>query len=172
MALRSLAAASVLAMPAARVARAQTASLAARAEIDVTALAVLNVRGVDFGTVPPGLATSVDPRTSPQAGKFEIRGTRNAEVSVTLTLPAALTVGAFAMPVGFGATGACYRNRDQQPLCAYFDPSVPLVTRLRNRPFPDNLVVVWVGGTVTPALTQFPGVYRASITLTAAYTGN
>jgi hypothetical protein len=151
---------------------AQSGSLVARAELDATALSVLNVQDLRFGTVTPGLATNVDPRMSANAGKFEIHGARRAEIAVDLSLPPALTVGPWSMPIGFGANGACYRNRDQQNLCAYFDPSTTLVTNIRNQNFPNNLVVVWIGGTVSPAVAQFPGVYRGTITLTAAYTGN
>lgn len=151
---------------------AQAASLTARARLDPSAVSVLEIRDLSFGTVPLGLATTVDPKTSANAGKFEIHGTPGAEISITLTRPPSLTVGALAMPLSFGPQSACFRNRDQQPACSYFNPAGPLVTRLRARPFPDNVVMVWVGGTVTPGAAQFPGIYRGTITLTAAYTGN
>jgi hypothetical protein len=152
--------------------KAQAASVTARVTLDASGLVAMDVRDLAFGVVPVGTATTVNPRTSANAGEFEIHGTPNAEISVTVSLPAALRVGAFSMPVSFGAQGACYRNRDQQPACTYFNPAAPLVTRLRNKAFPDNALFVWVGGTVTPAAAQFPGIYRGTITLTAAYTGN
>lgn len=151
---------------------AQSASLVARAEVDPTALSVLDVQGLQFGTVVPGLPTTVDPQTSPSAGKFEIRGAPRAEITVDVSLPSTLTVGPWSMPLSFGGAAACHRNRDQQNLCTYFDPSATLVTNIRNRKFPENLVIIWIGGTVSPTPTQFPGVYRGTITLTAAYTGN
>ena len=76
------------------------------------------------------------------------------------------------MPVSFGVASACFRNRDQQAQCTYFDPTQPLVTDIRNRNFPDNLVIIWLGGTASPTLTQFPGRYSGAIVVTAAYTGN
>jgi hypothetical protein len=76
------------------------------------------------------------------------------------------------MPIAFGPTGACHRFRDQQNQCTYFDPGTTLVTRIRNRNFPDNLRIIWVGGTATPAAAQFPGVYRGTVVLATAYTGN
>jgi hypothetical protein len=151
---------------------AQSASILARAEVSDVALSVLDVQELDFGTVAPGFATTIDPQASPSAGKFEIRGANRAEITVDVNLPAALTVGPWSMPIAFGANGACHRNRDQQAQCTYFDPSTTLVTRIRNRNFPENLQIVWIGGTVSPAAAQFPGVYRGTITLTAAYTGN
>ena len=152
--------------------QAQSASVLARAEVTDVALSVLDVQDLQFGTVIPGVAATVDPQTSASAGKFEIRGAQRAEIAVDLSLPAALTVGPWSMPVSFGANGACHRNRDQQAQCTYFDPSTTLVTNIRNRTFPDNLHIVWVGGTVSPGAAQFPGVYRGSVTLTVAYTGN
>ena len=148
------------------------ASIVARADVSATALSVLDVDDVQFGTVTPGLPTVIDPQTSPNAGKFEVRGAQRAEITLDFTLPTSLTVGPNAMPIAFSPTSACHRNRDQQNQCAYFDPTTTVVTRIRNRAFPDNLRIVWVGGTVSPSVVQFPGVYRGSIVLTAAYTGN
>lgn len=148
------------------------ASIVARAEITDIALTVRDVQDLQFGTVLPGMATTVDPQTSATAGKFEIRGAQRAEITIDLTLPPALTVGPWSMPISFGANSACHRNRDQQSQCTYFDPSTTLTANIRNRVFPENLQIVWVGGTVTPAAAQFPGVYSGTVTLMAAYTGN
>ncbi len=148
------------------------ASVVARAEVSDVALSVLDVQGLGFGDVTPGISTILDPQASVNAGKLEIRGARNAEITVDFTLPADLTVGAFSMPTSFSGTAACHHNRDQQSKCTYFDPATTLVTRIRNRSFPDNLRIIWIGGTVSPALAQFPGVYRGTISVTTAYTGN
>ena len=151
--------------------RAQT-SIVARAEITDIAVTVRDVQDLQFGTVLPGFPTTVDPQTSANAGKFEIRGAQRAEITIDLTLPPALTVGPWSMPINFDANAACHRNRDQQAQCTYFDPSTTLITNIRNQAFPDNLQIVWVGGTVSPTPAQFPGVYSGTITLMAAYTGN
>jgi len=147
-------------------------SVLARADLSDVILSVLDVQDLQFGTVVPGIATSVDPQTSVNAGKFEIRGAQRAEIGVDLTLPLALSVGPWSMPISFGANAACHRNRDQQGQCTYFDPSATLITTIRNRAYPDNLRLIWIGGTVTPAAAQFPGVYRGTVTLTVTYTGN
>ncbi len=148
------------------------ASIVARAEITDIALTARDVQDLQFGTVPPGLATTVDPQTSASAGKFEIRGAQRAEITIDLTLPPALTIGPWSMPISFGANAACHQNRDQQAQCTYFDPSTTLITNIRNRVFPDNLQIVWIGGTVTPGAAQSPGVYSGTVTLMTAYTGN
>ena len=152
--------------------RAQTASLTVRAEVTDVSLSLLNVQDLSFGDVTPGASTIVDPQVSANAGAFEIRGAAGAEITVDITVPAALTVGAFSMPVSFGAAAGCHHNRYQQDKCAYFDPSTTLVTNIRNKKFPDNLRIVWFGGMASPTGTQFPGVYKGTVILTAAYTGN
>lgn len=153
-------------------ATAQAAAIGARAEVSDVVLSVASVRSLSFGDVITGIPTTIDPQTSPSAGEFEIRGAKGAEVTVDLALPGALTVGPHTMAISFGPLAACHHNRDQQDKCTYFDPSGTLVTRVRNRNFPDNLRIVWIGGTASPGPAQFPGVYVGTITLTAAYTGN
>jgi hypothetical protein len=150
----------------------QTASLTARAEVTDVALSLLNVQDLSFGDVTPGLSTTIDPQISANAGTFEIRGASGAEITLDMNVPPALTVGPFSMPVSFGGAAGCHHNRYQQDKCTYFDPSTTLVTNIRNRKFPENLRIVWFGGTASPTGTQFPGVYRGTVTLTAAYTGN
>jgi len=152
--------------------RAQTASLAVRAEVTDVSLSLRSVQDLSFGDVTPGASATVDPQVSANAGTFEIRGASGAEITVDMTVPPALTVGAFSMPVSFGGASGCHHNRYQQDKCTYFDPTTTLVTNIRNRKFPDNLRVVWFGGMASPTGTQFPGVYKGTVTLTAAYTGN
>jgi hypothetical protein len=146
--------------------------LTARAEVTDVALSLLNVQDLSFGDVTPGLSTTIDPQISANAGTFEIRGASGAEITLDMNVPPALTVGPFSMPVSFGGAAGCHHNRYQQDKCTYFDPSTTLVTNIRNRKFPENLRIVWFGGTASPTGTQFPGVYRGTVTLTAAYTGN
>jgi hypothetical protein len=76
------------------------------------------------------------------------------------------------MPITFGARAGCARARAQQRRCTYFDPSTTWVDRIRNRRTPNDTYYLWIGGTVTPSAGQFPGIYRGTITLTVAYTGN
>ena len=152
--------------------RGQTASVTVRAEVTDVSLSLLNIQDLSFGDVTPGLPTTVDPQISANAGTFEIRGAAGAEITVDMIIPPALVVGAFSMPVSFGGTSGCHHNRYLQDKCTYFDPNTTLVTNIRNKKFPENLRIVWFGGTASPTGTQFPGVYKGTVTLTAAYTGN
>lgn len=154
-------------------ARAQVSSvIAVDAEISTTLLSIANPQQLQFGTVIPGTPLTLNPVTAATVGKFVVHGNRNAELSVTFVLPASLVVGPYLMPISFGATSACWRTRDQQALCTPYDPHTALVQRIRNTPAPNNTLVVWIGGTVSPTPTQHPGFYAATITLAAVYTGN
>ena len=153
---------------------AQTASMTASATVSDVTISIDAAQELQFGGVAPGTPTYVDPKTSATAGLFEIRGARRAEFTLSMLLPMQLTTGAgpHAMPITFGAAGACYRDRSQRNQCAYYDPAITLVNRLRNDAFPNNTFYVWVGGTVSPSAAQFPGVYAGLITASVAYTGN
>lgn len=155
-------------------AHAQAASMLASAEVTDVLMSIQGNASLRFGAVIPGAATTVDPRTSANAGEFEIHGARRAEFTLDITLPTELRTGAgpWVMPISFGPTAGCHRNRDQQNNCTSFDPSTALVARVRATPFPNNTYFVWIGGAVTPALGQFPGVYSGIITASVAYTGN
>ncbi len=170
----AVAGALVCAMAQASPARAQgTAALSALADVSVVALSTLNVANLAFGTVVAGTPLTINPRSSTSAGKFELHGARNAQFSATFTLPTQLQAGAGGptMAVSFGAGAGCHYDRDQQNKCTLFDPSTPLVQRLRNNPPPNDTYFVWLGGTVSPTPTQQGGVYQGTITITAVYTG-
>lgn len=132
------------------------------------------VSPLDFGQLVPGTPTVVAPRTSAGAGKFEIHGVRQAEFTLDFVLPSLLRAGAgpHTIPITFGATSACNRTQDAQNACQTFNPATTLTARIRNRQPPDNTHYVWLGGTVSPAPTQFPGVYTAVVIATVQYTGN
>jgi hypothetical protein len=129
---------------------------------------------LDFGQLVHGTPTAIAPRTSASVGKFEIRGVRRAEFTLDFTLPTLLRAGngPHTIPLTFGWSAACHATQDNQNACSLIDPSVTLTARIRNQAPPDNTHYVWLGGTVTPSPTQFPGVYTAVVIATVQYTGN
>jgi hypothetical protein len=154
-------------------ARAQgTAQVAALVDISTTALSIGQMQDVRFGNVIAGVPVTIDPRTNANAGQFVIHGNRNAQIRVTLALPATLTTGTWTMPITFSATQGCWRRQAGQGGCTRFNPVNAVVQRIRNQNAPNNTFYVWVGGTVSPAAVQHTGVYLGTITLTVAYTGN
>jgi hypothetical protein len=148
-----------------------SAAVGVAAEISTTALTVAQIRDVLFGNVVPGAPTVLDGR-NPSAGEFQINGNRNAEVAVTMTLPAVLSTGFWTMPISFGGSSGCWRRLSGQAQCTFWDPNTVLIERIRNSAPPNNRLFVWIGGTVSPGPTQTPGVYLGTITLSVAYTGN
>ncbi len=154
-------------------ARAQgAASVTATALLSPTALAVGQLKNLQFGNVTAGVPVTINPRTNPNAGEFEIQGTRNAEVAVTLTLPTQLSTGFWTMPVGFGVTSGCWRRQGGQAGCNFWDPNTILIARIRNQNPPNNHLWVWIGGTASPAAAQNSGVYLGTIQMSVVYTGN
>jgi hypothetical protein len=150
---------------------AQTGSVAVRLAVVTDALSIARTADLDFGPVLPGVATTVNSRTGVNAGEFEVRGARRADFTATFTLPVALTVGPYWMPITFNAQSGCQDPNDKGS-CKFFDPRVPFAGRINNKAAPQNTFFFRIGGTVTPAVGQHPGVYRGTIALQVAYTGS
>lgn len=164
-------AAALVVLPAAALAQG-AAQIGVAGDISTTALTVAQVSDLSFGPVIPGVPTTINPKSSASAGEYEITGNRNAEIAVTMTLPAQLSTGFWTMPISFGATSGCWRTNNAQGACTFWNPSTVLIQRIRNQNFPNNRFFVWMGGTVSPSPTQNPGMYLGNIMLSVVYTGN
>lgn len=131
-------------------------------------LEVRRERDLDFGDVLRGVPATVVV-TDAASGRFWIRGTPNAEVSLTFLLPALLAAGPYTMPISFGPTSAGHYVRQQAQNAVLFDPNGVRITRLRAA---NGFLYVWLGGTVSASLIQAPGTYTSNVTLVISYTGN
>jgi hypothetical protein len=151
-----------------------TGSITVLGDVTADGLTVASANILNFGILIPGSPTTLDARTSANAGKFDIRGARRAEFTLTLTLPTELRVGAgpLTLPVTFDGTSGCHAAFDNQNACSTYDPSTVLTARIRNQAAPNNTFFLWLGGTVAPAVGQSPGVYTAVISALVQYTGN
>ena len=131
----------------------------------------LSARGqqdLQFGPLLPGVPITVSRLDAANAGQFEIRGRRNTEVQVELTLPAVMTSGSGAtLPLQFSAGDAGYSTDPAIGSSQAFDPRVPLTTVLAS----NGKLYIFLGGTALPGSQQAAGTYAATITLTVAYTG-
>jgi len=126
------------------------------------ALTVTTLSDLDFGSVPKGVATTVQP-TAAGAG---------ADVSITFVLPAVLTniqaLPGSTMPVSFGATAARWNRATNDVASATaFDPIAGTTGKLG--PTANPFLYIWIGGTVSPAAAAKPGVYTGTIIVTIAY---
>lgn len=131
-------------------------------------LRATGAQDLNFGIVFPGVQERVS-RTDPaNAGRYELRGRRLAEVRITFTLPPALTAsGGRTIPLVFGPNDGGRNFFNNATNAQAFDPRVPLVTRLGL-----GRLYIFLGGTLNPSPTTTAGNYQATITLTSAYTGN
>ncbi len=148
-------------------------SLAATATVDNTALTAVTAQALGFKTVIPGTPLTVNPVTqSVSAGMIRIQGAKKATVLISFTLPTQLRAGTgpYTMPISFGTTSAC-----QLPVfpagstCTAFNPATTLTTSIPNKNAPSNELDIYIGGTVSPSVTQHGGVYTGTIVLTVTY---
>src|SRR5947209_429305 len=135
------------------------------------ALTVTTLSDLDFGSVPKGVATAVQP-TAAGAGAWLVQGSKNADVSITFVLPALLTniqaLPGSTMPVSFGATAARWNRATNNVASATaFDPIAGTTGKLG--PTANPFLYIWIGGTVSPAAAAKPGVYTGTIIVTIAY---
>jgi len=130
-------------------------------------LAVAPLRFLDFGTVFPGLGSTIA-ETDATSGHLRVLGAAGAEVQVTFpALPATLDDGGGnSMVVSFTAT---HSTTDQNGTGTGFAPGTGVTTFLDGG---SGELHVYVGGTVTAGDPQTAGNYSATVTLNAAYTGN
>lgn len=133
-------------------AQGSSASLAISAQ-GVASGVVVGEASLTFGLVVPGVATTVD-ATAPTAARFGGVFPPDSRLRLTLTVPAQLTSGSNALPVG-GWT-------------ARFSPTQSTIVRVHRR---TAAMTVFVGGAVTPAAAQASGVYVGAITPTATFVG-
>jgi hypothetical protein len=143
----------------------QSASILAQATVQ-TPLTVTGVSNLDFGNVFPGVNSTVL-LTDAGAGHFQIAGVLNAEIDLSFSsLPATLVSGGNSMPIAY--TGG-WNTAANPGTATAFTPSVGLIERLDAA---TGELHVYLGGTLTIAGNQPAGLYQATITLDAAYTGN
>ncbi len=127
------------------------------------ALVVLSRRDLSFGTVLPGIPSTVATSDVRRAGLFEIQGQRDGVVRVELALPAALVSRAgYELPLAFGAGDASVATDRGRFRGAQFDPREPLSAALGS----SGKLYIHLGGTVLPRRQQPGGAYEATIYLT------
>lgn len=159
----------VLAPP--RSAAQAAAVVPAEAVVVTVGMTLTTLRDLDFGSVVKGAATTVLP-VAATAGAWEVTGNPNAFVSISFTLPTVLAniqaLPGSTMPIAFDATSARWRRADNDPTGGTpFDPAAGTTGRLG--PPPNPTLYIWIGGTVTPAVTAKPGIYQGTIVVSVAY---
>ena len=138
-----------------------------RVRLPLTALALSDL---SFGTVLPGIPSSVSVFDVHRAGLFEIQGPHDASVRVDFLLPTALTSEEGALlPIVFGpGDGFADFSHGHPRRSRAFDPHRPVIGSLGR----NGHLFVWLGGTVQPGRPQARGRYRATIALTVYNLGS
>ncbi len=142
-------------------------------------LAVTSTHDLAFGDVMQGVPKTADKTVIADAGVFSVSGAGGQEISMFMELPDYLWCSTAnsedRLVVAFSSTGADIDTTaagtpaahgagavvDQDP---YNLPDMPLGGA-------DNILQIFLGGSVYPAVDQRAGSYTADIVLTVAYTG-
>ncbi|HEX8317298.1 hypothetical protein [Longimicrobium sp.] len=150
-------------------------------------LSATGTRTLQFGVVVPGVAATVQPRTA-QSGEWRLAGVQGKRfLDISFALPAALvSADGTTLPITFNGVyaGACeiYNGACDPTTYETWNPTTtlfPTAYRLlaeRFRPgrvrYNTDQVSIYIGGRVTPAATQRPGVYTATVTVYAVPSKN
>ncbi len=122
-------------------------------------------RDLDFGNdLMPGIPKSVSV-TSENSGMFEIEGKKNKSIKIKFQLPDELTSGNNSMSIEFSNRDAGYITTGNMKL---FDPRKGVNTKLSNT----GRLELYIGGTVSPSVTQASGFYSAPIIVNFLYTAD
>jgi hypothetical protein len=134
-----------------------TASSPAAAQITLTP-----VRDLAFGPVIVGVPTHIGPSHPVRSGQFQFTAPLLSRVQLRFTLPNQLDGPAGAtLPIGFANNDALHVGTAPASVPMTFNPKAT-----RTFVVTDATILVFIGGTVSPAGTQAPGTYAGTITLT------
>lgn len=137
-------------------------ALLAAAQPAAAQVIVSRIRDLNFGAVIRGIATHVGPSDPVKSGEFQFTTANGSKARVQFTLPSLLNGPAGAkMPISFNATDAIASGVAPPSQPTSFDPRVAQTFTVVSQP-----VLIFIGGTVTPAAGQALGIYTNTITLT------
>lgn len=145
----------------------------------LSALSVIATHDLDFGNVLQGVQKTADKTVVAEAGVFQVNGAGGFEISMYLQLP----------PYLWNSTV----DGEDRLICAFSDTEADIDTTAAGTPAvhgagaivdqnphdlpdtvigaADNILQIYLGGTVYPTVDQRAGSYVADILLTVAYTG-
>ena len=134
------------------------ASRPAAAQITVTP-----VRDLAFGPVIVGVPTHIGPSHPVRSGQFRVTTLPLVRVRLRFTLPNRLDGPAGAtLPISFGSNDALHVGTAPNSVPVTFNPKATRVLQVTT----GTTILVFIGGTVSPAGNQQQGNYAGTITLT------
>ena len=150
-------------------------------QVTANVLAVLTVTATHdlaFGDVLQGVPTIASKAVIANAGVFQITGEGGREIAMFLQLPDYLwnSTNTDRMVIAFSSTDADIDTTTAGTPAVH---GAGAVTNLNPHSLPetplggtDNILKIFIGGTVHPTVDQRADAYMADIILTVAYTGN
>lgn len=121
------------------------------------------VRDLAFGPVIVGVPTYVPPSHPVRSGEFRMTAPLLTRVRFRFTLPNQLNGPAGAtLPIRFGNNDAIATGTAPNSIPVTFNPKGAAVFQIVT----STTVLVFIGGTVTPAANQRQGNYTGTITFT------
>lgn len=124
------------------------------------------LRPLSFGTLLPAIPATILPTDPSNSGEFTLTGNKNAQVTITFSLPSTMTgPGGASIPLSFGGSSAGYSRSSSTSSETIFDPRTAQQVQLAH----NGTGAVYLGGTASPGSSQRAGSYSASVTLSATF---
>ena len=168
----------VIAVVAGPAANAQDVAVGQATATVLAVLAVTATHDLAFGDVLQGVPTAADKTVIANAGVFQVTGAGTKEVSLYLQLPDYLwnSTNQDRLVISFSSTDADIDTTAAGTPAAHGGGAVADLDpyNLPDTPLggADNILQLYLGGTVYPTVDQRADVYSADIILTVAYTGS
>ena len=138
------------------------AALVAAGQPAAAQITVTPIRDLAFGPVIVGVPTYIGPSHPVRSGQFRVSAPSGSRVQVRFTLPNRLDGPAGAtLPIAFANNDALHVGTESNSVPVTFNPKAT-----RNLQVIDDAVLVFIGGTVSPAGGQPQGNYAGTIILT------
>ena len=139
------------------------AALPASSRPAVAQITVTPVRDLAFGPVIVGVPTYIGPSHPVRSGQFRLATVAPLRAHLRFTLPARLNgPGGATLPINFNNNDALYVGTAPNSIPESFNPKATKNIQVTA----NTTILVFIGGTVSPAGNQRHGNYAATITLT------
>lgn len=125
-------------------------------------ITITRINNLTFGTVTAGIATDVR-YSDAGAAKFQLQAPRNALLLLTVLPPSGLTGPGSAIPFSTTTTSGAWSAQDRTTGATTFDPSQPVQARAPG----SGRLFVWIGGRLSPPISQTAGSYTGTLTVSA-----
>ncbi|HYW52095.1 MAG TPA: hypothetical protein VE861_15880 [Gemmatimonadaceae bacterium] len=131
------------------------------------ALVVRPVQNLTFGTLLPGVPTTIDALDLARSAQIEVKSARGETFEIRFTLPAALLGAGSTLPLAFGSSSAGVSASSSPSAMVRFDPKLPA-----RFTFPStNKITFFLGGQALPTRAQPIGAYNAPVIITITNLG-